>query len=392
MNFLKKIFLTIVTLSVITSLSLTLTGFLSKQIAQEVEFKAAMATDVGKLGDKSFNDGIYAGLQKAEQELGVEIDVVISEQQTDYIPNLTKLTEDGNNIVFCAGFMFTDAIKEVGEKFPDTYFAGIDIEFVDADFNPIDVPNIREILFKEQEVGYLAGVFAGLMTKEDSVDGINSEDVIGMVGGMKIPPVDRFIAGYIAGAKSVNPDIKVEVFYTETFTDPVAGKEAANAQYEAGADIVFQVAGLTGVGVFEAAADKGSYAIGVDTDQSISSPDNAPVILTSAEKFLTQATFLTIKDAFEGNFTGGNMVYGLENDGVGLSPFHEHEDIVPQEIKDAIEKAKQDIIAGTVVPPEVPPEIEEKAPGISIQYIIIAAVIIIAALIVIYIFRAKKRK
>ncbi|GAH25217.1 unnamed protein product, partial [marine sediment metagenome] len=148
--------------------------------------------------------------------------------------------------------------------------------------------------------------------------------------------------------------LKLKVFYTETFTDPVAGKEAALAQYEAGADIVFQVAGLTGVGVFEAAADKGSYAIGVDTDQSISSPDNAPVILTSAEKFLTQATFLTIKDALEGNFTGGNMVYGLENDSVGLSPFHEHEDIVPQEIKDAIEKAKQDIITGTVVPPEVP--------------------------------------
>jgi len=359
MNFFKKISLTIVTLSIIASLSLTFTGCPKAPVTEEpttteeVEFKAAMATDVGKLGDKSFNDGVYAGLEKAGAELGVEIDVVMSEQQTDYVPNLTKLAEDGNDIVFCAGYMFGDSLKEVAEKFPDTYFGGIDIEYFDADFAPIDVPNVREILFKEQEVGYLAGVFAGLMTKEDSVDGINSDDVIGMVGGMKIPPVDRYIAGYIAGAKSVNPDIKVEVYYTETFTDPAAGKEAALAQYEAGADIVFQVAGLTGVGVFEAAVDKGSYAIGVDKDQSISSPDSAPVILTSAEKFLTQATFLTIKDALEGNFTGGDYRYSLENDGVGLSSFHEHEDIVPQEIKDAIETAKQDIIAGTIVPPEV---------------------------------------
>ncbi|MBA7605088.1 Membrane lipoprotein TmpC [subsurface metagenome] len=365
MNFLKKTIFTILTLSIIASLSLTLIGCPPAEEAveeptptEEVEFEAAMATDVGKLGDKSFNDGVYAGLEKAEAELGVEIDVVISEQQTDYVPNLTKLAEDGNNVVFAVGFMMGDSIKEVAEKFPDTYFGGIDISLADADFNPIDVPNIREILFREQEVGYLAGVFAGMMTKEDSIDGINADNVIGMVGGMKIPPVDRFIAGYIAGAKSVNPDIQIEIIYTETFTDPAIGKEAAIAQYEAGADIVFQVAGLTGVGVFEAAADKGNYAIGVDVDQSISSPDNAPVILTSAEKFLTQATFLTIKDALEGNFTGGDTAYGLENDGVGLSPFHEHEDIVPQEIKDAIEKAKQDIIAGTVVPPETPEEIE----------------------------------
>lgn len=371
MNFFKKIFLSILTISIIASLSLTLIGCPpaeevveeptpieeptpTEETTEEVIFKAAMSTDVGKLGDKSFNDGVYAGLEKAEAELGVEIEVVIAEQQTDYVPNLTKLAEDGNNVVFAVGFMMSDSIKEVAEKFPDTYFGGIDIELADADFAPIDVPNIREILFKEQEVGYLAGVFAGMMTKEDSIDGINSDDVIGCVAGMKIPPVDRFIAGYIAGAKSVNPDIVVELTYTETFTDPAVGKEAAIAQYEAGADIVFQVAGLTGVGVFEAAADKGSYAIGVDVDQALSSPDNASVILTSAEKFLTQAAFLTIKDALEGNFTGGNMVYGLENDGVGLSPFHEHEDIVPQEIKDAIEQAKQDIIAGTVVPPEAP--------------------------------------
>jgi len=375
MNFFKKIFLTIVTLSIIASLSIAFTGC-PKAVTEEptepeaatteeptvteeatpaekVEFKAAMATDVGKLGDKSFNDGVYAGLEKAEAELGVEIDVVMSEQQTDYVPNLTKLAEDGNDIIFAVGFMMTDSIKEVAEKFPDTYFVGVDISLADADFNPIDVPNVREILYKEQEAGYLAGVFAGLMTKEDSVDGINSDNVIGCVAGMKIPPVDRWIAGYIAGAKSVNPDIKVELTYTETFTDVALGKESALAQYEAGADIIFQVAGLTGVGVFEAAADTEHFAIGVDVDQSIISPDNAPVILTSAEKFLTQTTFWAIKDALEGNFTGGDMAYRLENDGVGISPFHEHEDIVPQEIKDTIEKAKQDIIAGTIVPPEV---------------------------------------
>ncbi|GAG57169.1 unnamed protein product [marine sediment metagenome] len=131
MNFFKKIFLTIVTLSIITSLSLTFTGCptpvteeptATEEPEAPVEFKAAMSTDVGKLGDKSFNDGVYAGLEKAEAELGVEIEVVIAEQQTDYVPNLTKLAEDGNNVVFAVGFMMSDSIKEVAEKFPDTYF------------------------------------------------------------------------------------------------------------------------------------------------------------------------------------------------------------------------------------------------------------------------------
>ncbi|MBU2603414.1 MAG: BMP family ABC transporter substrate-binding protein [Actinobacteria bacterium] len=313
-------------------------------------YKAAMATDVGKLGDKSFNDGVWAGLEQAQSELGVTSSYLVSEQQTDYVPNLTRLVQDGNQVVFAVGFLMSDAIQEVAAQYPDTMFAGIDIDLFDASFNPIDVPNIREVLFAEQEAGYLAGLVAGHMTLDASLsDRLNDDKVVGIVAGMKIPPVDRYIAGFVAAVKAVDPEIVVLLTYTDTFDDPNVGKEAAVPMYDGGADIVFQVAGKTGLGVFEAAKDAGRFAIGVDVDQSAALPE---VILTSAEKKLGQATFLTVQEAKEsGALPGGNVVYDLKNGGVGISSFHEHDSIVPQAVKDAVAKAQEDIIAGTLVVP-----------------------------------------
>jgi basic membrane protein A len=303
---------------------------------------AAMATDVGGLGDKSFNDGAYHGLELARDELGVEIKVIESKQQTDYIPNLTGLAEDGADIVFAVGFLMEQAVKEAAANMPDTYFAGIDI-FAGED----DPPNFQGILYKEEQAGYLAGVVAGMMTKEyaDRSDKLNDDNVVGVVLGMFIPPVERYEVGFIQGVESVNPDCKILSVTSGSFTDQAKGKEAAVAMVEQGADIIFHAAGLTGLGAIQAAKEEGVMAIGVDVDQNAVAPDT---VLTSAEKKIPQTVYLAVKSVVDGNFQGGTQVYGLAEDAVGISDFHGFNDVVPQEVKDAVEQAKADILAGKI--------------------------------------------
>ncbi len=319
-----------------------------KEEAAEAEepaetYMASMATDVGGLGDKSFNDGAYAGLQRAADELGnVEIKVIESKQQTDYIPNLGGLAEDGSDIVFAVGFLMEQAVKEVAANMPDSYFAGIDI------FAGEDAPeNFQGILYKEEQAGYLAGVVAGMMTKEyaGNSDKLNDENVVGVVLGMLIPPVEKYEVGFIQGVQSVNPDCKVLSVTSGSFTDQAKGKEAALAMIEKGADIVFHAAGLTGIGAIQAAKEQGIMAIGVDVDQNNVAPDT---VLTSAEKKIPRTVFLAVKSVVEGNFESGTKVYGLQQDAVGISPFHDFDDIVPQEVKDAVEEAKAGILSGDI--------------------------------------------
>lgn len=311
------------------------------------EIKVAMATDVGGLGDKSFNDGSYAGLQKAANEFGVSISVVESKEQTDYIPNLTGLAEDGNKVVFAVGFLMADALIEAANKNPNTYFAGVDI-FV----NPNTAPkNAIGILFKEQESGFLAGVLAGLLTKKYSniSPKLNNKNVVGMVLGMDIPPVERFQAGFYAGVKYVNPDCEVISIVTGSFNDQAKGKEAALTLINKGADIIFQIAGATGIGVINACKEKGVLAIGVDVDQNNLAPDT---VITSAVKGITQATYLIVKHYKEGNLVGGqNYIFGIKEDSTGIAPFHDFDSIIPQEVKDFINQVIKDMKEGKIVPP-----------------------------------------
>jgi basic membrane protein A and related proteins len=308
---------------------------------------AAMATDVGGLGDKSFNDGSYAGLQMASEELGVETRIVESNQMTDYVPNLTGLAEDGADIVFGVGFLMADALVESANNNPDTYFAGIDV-FVDPESAP---DNLLGILFNEQESGYLAGIVAGLMTKEfaSATPKLNDENVVGVVLGMDIPPVERYQAGFYAGVMSVNPDCKVLSVVTGAFDDTAKGKEAAIAMIEQGADIIFQVAGLTGVGSINACKERGCVAIGVDVDQYAQAPDT---VITSAEKKLTQATYLVVESVVNGTFEGGmSKTFGINENATGISPYHEFDSIVPQAVKDAVDQAIEEMKAGKITVP-----------------------------------------
>jgi len=343
----RMVSISIILLLTMVSSSLVFAGG-AKETKAEKKVLIAMATDIGGLGDKSFNDGSWAALEKARDELGVEIRVVESKQMTDYVPNLSGLAEDGAALVFAVGFLMADAIVESAKMNPDTYFAGIDI-FLDPETAP---KNAVGILFKEEESGYLAGIVAGLLTKKyANIDPrLNDKNVIGAVLGMDIPPVERYQAGYYAGAKAVNPDCEVISVVTGSFNDQAKGKEATLALAEQGADIVFQIAGLTGLGVFTGAKEANILAIGVDVDQAYLAPDT---IITSAEKGITQAGFLTIKDVVEGTFEGGkNLTFGIKEKSTGISPFHNFEDKIPQEVKDALNKAIEDMKAGRIKVPQ----------------------------------------
>ena len=313
------------------------------------DVKAAMVTDVGGLGDKSFNDLSYEGLKRAEEELGVEIEVLESKEITDYETNIDTLANAGYSPIFAVGFLMTDTVVKLAPTYPDTYFAGVD-EYYD----PVPA-NAVGLNFKEQEGSYLAGVVAGLATKDTFSDKLNADNVIGFVGGMDVPLIKKFEAGFIAGAKSVNPDVKVVSLYTGNFTDQAKGKELGLSLIEQKADVIYAAAGACGLGTIQACQEKGALFIGVDADQYLTVPGSGDVMLTSMMKRVDNAVFETIKLVVEDKFPAGQLAFfGLAEGGVDLAPFHDFESVIPQTITDAVDKAREDIISGTVVVPETP--------------------------------------
>jgi basic membrane protein A and related proteins len=312
------------------------------------KLKVAMVTDVGGLGDKSFNDLSWAGLQKAQTDLGVQAKVLESKQIADYESNLTQLASAGYNPIFAVGFLMTDAVTKIATQTPSVNFGGIDIFFT----NP--PKNVVGLNFKEQEAGYLAGIVAGLATKSNFDPRLNAANTIGFVGGMPIPPVQRYEAGFVAGAKSVNPAVKVISLYAGKFDDQAKGKELGLSLISSGADVVFAAAGQTGIGTFNACqSSKKALFIGVDADQFLTLTNPGDTILTSAVKRIDNAVFSVVKQTLDGSFPGGqNLSFGLKDDGVGLAPYHDFDAKVPQAIKDAVTKAMSDIKAGTITVPE----------------------------------------
>ena len=314
------------------------------------DVKAAMVTDVGGLGDKSFNDLAYEGLTKAEAELGVEIQVLESKEITDYESNIDQLATAGYSPIFAVGFLMTDAVIKMAPEYPDTMFGGVDEEFYDG------VPaNVVSLLFKEHEGSYLAGVVAGLATLDSFDDKLNGDNVIGFVGGMDVPLIKKFEAGFIAGAKSVNPDVKIISLYAGNFTDQAKGKELGLSLIEQKADVIYAAAGAVGLGTIQACQEKGALFIGVDADQFLTVPGSGDVMLTSMMKRVDTAVFEAIKGMVDGNFPAGEVQYfGLAEGGVDLAPFHDFESKVPQEIKDAVEEARDGIVSGAITVPETP--------------------------------------
>src|ERR671917_831059 len=313
------------------------------------DVRPALVLDVGGLGDQSFNDSAYAGLQRAKKEFDVETEHLESSSPTDYVDNLTQLADSGYNPVFAVGFLMTDAVNEVAPQYPNTNFAIVD--------SVVEAENATSLLFREQEGSYLAGVVAGLMTQE-STEYTNPDDkVVGFLGGVDSDLIGKFQAGYEAGVESVCSDCEVLVQYAgstpDAFNDPAKGKEISLQQINDGADIIYHASGATGAGLFDAAKDKGIFAIGVDSDQGKLVPD-AP-ILTSVLKRVDNAVYQTIQDANDGNFPGGEIIdLGLKENGLSLAPFGRFEGDVPQEVKDQVKEAEQGIISGDIKVPETP--------------------------------------
>ena len=306
------------------------------ETAAEEPVRVGLITDQGQLDDNGFNELAFRGLQRAEKELGIEGRVVESASAADYIPNMTSLARQGFDLVIGVGFAQGDAIGKAAQRFPETKFAIID---VDQAFVPGKPANVQGLLFREQEVGYLAGYLAALAAEREQSGG---KPAISAVGGFKEPPVDRFIAGYKAGAEKAVPGIGVTWSYSQDWDDQAKCKELALNQIAAGSSVVFQVAGGCGLGALNAAKERDVWGVGVDADQSFLGPH----ILTSAQKGVDAAVFLTIEAVQDGTWKGGgNATFGLTEDGVGLGKVSPD---VPEEDLEAVDGIKEQIVDGEI--------------------------------------------
>ena len=296
--------------------------------------KVGLLTDQGQLNDRGFNELAYRGLQEAERELGVEGRVVQAVSAADYVPNMTSLVRQDFDLIIGVGFAHGDAVTKVAKRFPETKFAIIDVDQTTLEGKP---ENVVGLLFREEQVGYLAGYAAALAEKRRP-----GPDMISSVGGMKEPPVDRFIAGYQAGARAAVPGVEILNAYSQDWEDIAKCKELALNQIARGSGVVFQVAGGCGLGALEAAKEKSVWGIGVDADQFFLGQH----ILTSALKRVDEAVFATIESVQDGTWEGGrNLTFGLAQDGVALGTFSPK---VPQADRQAVQTEAKKIARGDV--------------------------------------------
>ena len=306
--------------------------------------KIGMAYDVGGRGDQSFNDAAAAGLDKAKADLGVvtkEATAVNGEPESSREERLQQLIDAGYNDVVAVGFAYAPAVKKVAAANPEAKIALIDSTDATG-------PNIQNLTFAEQQGSYLVGAAAALKSKTAN---------IGFIGGVNTDLIKKFEAGYTAGAKAVNPAIKVQVKYLTQppdfsgFGDPAKGKTAAEGMYQQGADVIYAAAGGSGGGLFTAATAAKKMAIGVDSDQALTAPAAArPFIITSMLKKVDVATFDFIKSLTQGKFVAGNKIYDLKANGVAYSTTGGKID----DIKAKLDAYKQQIIDGKIVVPIKP--------------------------------------
>ena len=311
--------------------------------ARQATFKAGLVSDVGRFNDKGFNQNQLTGLKAAHAKLGVEIRAVESHSAGDYIPNLASLARQHFDTIVAAGFLLADAENTVAKKFPKTQFAITDYSvhaapFADKKGNVL-TKNVTGITFKSEQQSYLVGCLSALMAKKDGGKTISA------VGGIKIPPVDSFIAGYRAGAKKCVPGTNVLIGYSQDFIAQDKCKAVAENQIAAGSKVVFAVAGPCGLGALDAAKEAGVWGDGVDVDQAYLGPH----ILTSAVKRVDHGVFRFVQGVKDGTLTPGNdIVFDLKNGGVALGKVSSK---VPKAYVAKVNALKNQIIAGTIKVP-----------------------------------------
>lgn len=303
-----------------------------------------MVTDVGGLGDKSFNDSAYRGLQRAQTQLHASTSVLQSRSVSDYEPNLSTLASNGDALVFAIGFLMHDSVDEIAVRFPKTRFAIID--------SVVDQPNVTSVTFKEEESSFLVGVLAGLTTKKQ---------IVGFLGGTQSPLIEKFRVGFEAGVRSANPRVQVLVKYTGSFDDVAAGKEYAAVLFDEGADIIYAAAGKCGLGAIDEVRTRptGFFIIGVDSDQDALAPGK---ILTSAVKHVDNAVLALATDAAHGAVPGGHRVLGLRQGGVGLTSMLFTRSALPLGALGEIARYRQAIVTGKLTVPSTPQELQAFRP------------------------------
>lgn len=314
---------------------------------EAVPIRVAAVLDTGGENDRSFNEYTLKGAREAAEELGLDFAYVVSEAATDYERNIENFVSEGYNLIITVGFLMGDATAAAAVAHPDVHFA-----IIDYDYGPFNcpeeaedcyaevLPNVTSLMFAEDETGYLAGVLAGCMTETN---------VIATVSGMEIPPVVRFVTGFQTGAKSVNPDVETLNVYIPDFNDPATGKQAGQSFIaDDNADIIFGVGGNTGNGGLLAAYENGLMAIGVDVDQYYTYPEVASALLTSSAKNMDVAAGDAVRAFAKGELEAGIRLATVANGGVGLAPYHDWEDKIPQECKDLVDEAQAGLKAGTV--------------------------------------------
>ncbi len=297
------------------------------------DFKPAVVFDMGGKFDKSFNEGVYNGVEKFKKETGISYKSFEVTNPTQREQAIKKMAKRGANPILGIGFAQGPAIEKVAGEYPNTKFAIIDMV--------VNKPNVQSIVFKEQEGSFLVGMLAAMASKTHKV---------GFIGGMDIPLIRKFECGYAQGAKYADP--KVEVIQNMTgstpsaWNDPSKGGELAKAQFDRGVDVVFAAAGGTGIGVYQAAKDAGKLAIGVDSDQNYLQPGT---MLTSMVKRVDVAAYNFYKSVKNGTFKPGIISLGLKENGVDWAYDKYNKNLITDKMKKAVQKAKADIISGKII-------------------------------------------
>jgi len=308
------------------------TSVLGKRDESGGKIRVGIVFDIGGKDDKSFNAAAWEGVKRAKNELGIFLRDVEPGDPTSIEPSMRAFAERGYDLIVGVGFAQAPIMDDVAHDYPDLKFAIID--------GVIDLPNVASLIFKEHEGSFLVGMIAARTSKTGKV---------GFVGGMDIPLIHKFETGYAEGARYANPKIEVFENYVgvtdAAWNNPGKGKELAKAQIERGADVIFQAAGNSGLGVFDAAEDMKKLAIGVDSNQNWVKPG---FILTSMIKRVDVSVFNTVKEVVEGRFKGGIHEFGMDTDGIGYTLDDYNRNLIPQQVIDEVEKAKRDIIAGRI--------------------------------------------
>ncbi len=321
------------------------------------DVNVGMVYATGGLGDGSFNDAAQQGIKKAAKQFGVKYDESQPSQVSqfkNFQQQFAQSTSPNYDLVTCIGYLQHDSLVKSAKQYPKQDFMIVD-SVVDAD-------NVASYTFKEEEGSYLAGQLAGMLTTKSFSAGkgeTNSDKKkVGFVGGVQGDLIGKFEAGYKAGVKAANSDVKVLSNYVGSFTDPTGGREAANSMYNSGADIVYHAAGNTGTGVFQAAQQKGKFAIGVDRDQSVTESNYKDVILASMAKRVDTAVFNAVKSVVNDDFQGGSSVtLGLKKNGVKLVYGQQLGAKIPSDVKSQIKASRQKIIDGKITVPTDPSKV-----------------------------------